>query len=221
MRIPALVLAIVVCSGCIPDFLQKYRKESATKEAAESPSSPGADIPLPSDRGADSRRTGPEATQATATRATIYALDKQTFRFHVRDEEVWNAALDVLMKNYNVTIVERQSGIITTEWDSFFLQNAVYRNKISMRFRKQSSGVVDLTVLNNVERLRDASTAGSGVGAVWLPAADAANEVSRIVQNMAIVLRQPPPVLPHSAVARDLGGEVQSPALNDYQEKSN
>jgi hypothetical protein len=55
---------------------------------------------------------------------------------------------------------------------------------------------VDLTVHNNVERLRDASQAAGTVGAVWLPAPDPANEVGRIVQNMALVLNQPPPVLP-------------------------
>jgi|GEM_PF-1398641 len=223
-----VLLGLVVgSSACVPDFLQKYRKESANKEAAaearnEVPTGPGSDIPLgispePATRSSATGSRGGEAHQ----RATIYALDKQTFRFHLREEDVWNTALDVLMKNYNVNIVERQSGIVTTEWDSYYLSNSVYRNKISLRFRRQASAVVDLTIVNNVERLRDASTAGSGVGAVWLPAADAANEVARIVQNMALALRQPPPILPPGVVAAQ-SSAVDAPgaAITDYVEKS-
>ena len=34
------------------------------------------------------------------------------------------------------------------------------------------------------------------VGRVWLPAEDGANEPARLVQNMALLMNQPPPVLP-------------------------
>ena len=216
-----LCLLLAGTTACIPDFLSKYRKNS-DKEASVSEeanaSGPAADIPagMPQDRASSSKRIA-DAPQ----RATIYALDKQTYRFHLREEDVWNTALDVLLKNYNVNIVERQSGIITTEWDSYYLSTAVYRNKVSLRFRRQASSVVDMTVVNNVERLRDASTAGSGVGAVWLPASDAANEVARIIQNMALALRQPAPTLPPGIVAVQ-GSALDQPGtpISDYVEKS-
>ena len=203
--------------------MQKYRKESSSKEAAESGSQtgPGADMPLGSASESKGRTySSKKGMNDAPQRASIYALDNQTYRFHQREDDVWNVALDVLMKNYNVNIVERQSGIITTEWDSYYLSAAVYRNKVSMRFRRQTSGVVDLTIMNNVERLRDASTAGSGVGAVWLPGAETANEVARIVQNMALGLKQPPPVLPPGAVAVQ-GSALDQPGdpIGEYVEK--
>jgi hypothetical protein len=143
----------------------------------------------------------PAASQRAPAQATIYAVDKQTYRFNVREADVWDAVLNVLLKNYNLTIVDRQSGIVTTEWDSYFLNNEVFRNRLSLRVARSSGNTVDVMIHNSVERLRDASQATGAVGAGWLPGEDGANESARVVQNMALLLNQPPPVLPPSAVA--------------------
>jgi len=179
-------------SGCLPAQLDKYRRSdqrlkptpdagatASRREAAPQPAPPAQVAPPP------------------PPRATIYALDKQTYRFALRDGDVWDAILTVLLHNYNLTIADRQGGIISTEWDSFFLGGGVYRNKLSLRLIRSGNGLCDLTVHNNVERLRDASQAAVGtMGATWLPASDPGNEVIRIVQNLALVLNQPPPVTP-------------------------
>jgi hypothetical protein len=196
---------VVATSACIPEHLKKYQKESDAKSSAAAPVPPTTDVSPPSS--VSEKR---EAAKDDAPRASIYAVDKQTFRFLVGDAEVWESALSVLMRNYNLTIVDKASGVITTEWDSYYLNSAVYRNKVSLRVAKTGRGQVEVTVHNNVERLKDASQAAQGtVGAVWLPAEDLANEVARIVQNMALTLNQPPPVLPPNmssvgpSVARD------------------
>lgn len=131
--------------------------------------------------------------------ATIYPVDPYTYRFVLNDAEVWDAMLDVLLRNYNLTIVDKNSGVIATEWDSYYLGRGVYRNKISIRFKRVSQQHSDVTFHNTVERLRDASQAGGAFGAVWLPVQDPVNEVQRIIQNVAIILQQPPPVAPPGA----------------------
>ena len=190
---------VVLCAwslwGCIPEHLEKYRSASVSSVAE----------PVSAD-----------AAPSGEKRATIYALDKQTFRFLVREDEVWDSAVSVLLRNYNLNIVDRPTGIITTEWDSFYLKQAVYRNKLTIRIRRVV-GAVEVTLLNNVERLRDASTAASGVGAVWLPAEDMAGETGRLVQNMALVLNQPPPLLPPGMLAGQVSeaggaGTIATPA---------
>lgn len=183
-----IFFSLIPLLGCIPEHLEKYRKASGVVEpvSAEASTSPSGE-----------------------RRATIYAVDKQTFRFLIREDEVWDSAVSVLMRNYNLNIVDRPTGIITTEWDSFYLKQAVYRNKVTVRIRRVP-GAVEVTLLNNVERLRDASTAASGVGAVWLPAEDAAGETGRLVQNMALILNQPPPLLPPGMVAGQPEGEASS-----------
>lgn len=198
----ALVPAVLT-SACIPAHLQKYRTEGTTRSsdapsvAADMHTPPAATPSLVGTNNAASASNSAPPLQAASERATIYAIDAHTYRFQLREADVWNSALNVLLRNYNLTIVDRQTGIVTTEWDSFYLDNAVYRNKVSLRVAPGSArGAVDVTIHNSVERLRDASQAAGTVGAVWLPAEDPANETARIVQNMALLLNQPPPVLP-------------------------
>lgn len=174
-------------SACLPPVLDKYRKKpQAEPQDALLPRTAGDGAPAPA--------PAPEAKQAPV-RASIYALDQNTFRFVIKEPEVWDSALAVLMRNYNVTIIDKVSGIITTEWDSYYLDKEVFRNRISMRLVRQGRDFVDVTIYNNVERLRDASSATASHGAVWLPSEDHAHEVERIVQNMASTLGQPPPAL--------------------------
>ncbi len=190
----ALACASMTLVACFPKHLKKYDSEAGGKS---NPDSLATSIDQSASSGKEkSRKKAKEAEQPAAQRASIYAIDKQTFRFALKEPEVWDAALNVLMRNYNVTIVDRNSGIITTEWDSFYLNNEVFRNRVSIRIGK--SNVVDVMIHNNVEKLKDASQAAGTVGAVWLPADDPANEVGRLVQNMALLLNQPPPVLPPS-----------------------
>ena len=183
-------------SSCIPAHLQKYRRGGAGPTPAMNN---GSD----SDK-AMFAKPQQKATVDSKTQATIYAIDDQTYRFLLKSEDVWDTALSVLLKNYNLTIVDKNSGIVTTEWDSFYLNNKVYRNKISMRVRRISWNQVDVTIRNNVERLHDATEAAGSLGTVWLPSDDIAGETARIVQNMALVLNQPPPILPPgTAVAKE------------------
>jgi hypothetical protein len=216
-----IVTAVVTASSlvaCVPSHLAKYRKDQPQKQGGAetastsrddglSPSPADAFAPMPSPS-REKSSTGRQARDDAPPRASIYAVDKQTFRFSLRENDVWDSVLNVLLRNYNLTIVDKASGIVTTEWDTYYLSNAVYRNKVSVRVFKSSWNSVDVTVHNNVERLRDASQAAGTVGAVWLPSDDPANEVARVVQNMALVLNQPPPVLPpNMAVAKDVSKE--------------
>jgi len=167
-------------SGCVRDLINKY--QSTTNRSA----SPRTDEVMPQQA---NRPNQP----------TIYALDQQTFRFRLPFDQVWDGAISVLLRNYNLTIVDHQSGLLTTEWDSFFLDQQIYRNKVSMRIKKLAWDMVDVTIYNNVEILR--TTGPGGIASAWLPTDKGPQEVGRIVQNIAIALRQPAPVLPTEMIA--------------------
>lgn len=151
-------------------------------------------------RGADKAPTqrGTQVAQAVNP-ASIFALDGNTFRFQLSFGRVWNSALDVLLENYNLNIVDRKSGVITTEWDSFYLDSKVYRNKVSLRIKKLAYNMVDVTIHNSVETLQ--SVGAGGVSSAWLPHPKSSEEMGRLVHNMAINLGQPRPVLPNEMIA--------------------
>lgn len=187
-------------SACMPSHLAKYQKKDVTPSQS---SSRFASSPDNSTNSSSRESAGDLSKQNRPEKATIYAVDRQTYRFTLKEDDIWDSALQVLLKNYNLTIVDRTSGIVTTEWDTFYIRSAIYRNKVSMRVRRLSRDIVEVTIRNNVERLQDGSAAGT-VGAVWLPGEDPGNEVVRVVQNMALALNQPPPVIPPDQVARGL-----------------
>lgn len=193
--------AAVILAGCLPARLAKYQKNNSGKTGQ-----PAADA---NSGYSSSTKAAKAKPKSKSSRSSIYAIDKRMFRFALKEDDVWDSALSVLLRNYNVTIVDRKSGIITTEWDSFYLNTAVYRNKISLRIARTNYNTTDVTIHNNVERLRDASQAAGAVGAVWLPSEDEAGEVARVIQNMALLLNQPPPVLPPGmALAKDVMGDT-------------
>jgi hypothetical protein len=133
--------------------------------------------------------------KAQSNPATIYPINEQTFRFQLNDEKVWSAALDVLMQDYNLLVVDRKSGVISTEWDSFYLDKKIFRNKISVRITRKSWGQANLTIVNKIETLRE-GLAQSADDAIWIPTKDSKSEPARIIQSMALVLQQPQPNLP-------------------------
>lgn len=196
-----VALFLLAFAGCMPAHLAKYQQKGDAPVTASGTSSRSSGIgpdmqsgPAPSNMANDAGKGRPE-------KATIYAIDKQTYRFAVREDEVWDSVIGVLLRNYNLTIVDRSSGVVTTEWDTFYIKTHVYRNKVSMRVRRMTRDYVEVTVHNSVERLQDGSAAGT-VGAVWLPAEDPGSEPVRIIQNMALALNQPPPVVPPEQIAK-------------------
>ncbi|SME91676.1 hypothetical protein [Pseudobacteriovorax antillogorgiicola] len=174
VKLAAMIVLGLGMQSCSTNYLNKYNRKPAKTS-----------------------RTNSAATKGKP--AKIVAIDKNTFRFHLSFNDVWNTALDVLLENYNLTIVDRRSGVITTEWDSFFLDGKVYRNKVSLRVKKLNYSMVDVTIHNSVESLQNVGH--GGIASAWLPYPKNAEEMGRIVHNMAINLGQPKPVLPREMIA--------------------
>ncbi|MEN9835375.1 MAG: hypothetical protein RL011_1568 [Pseudomonadota bacterium] len=185
-----VVITACAISGCVPLHLQKYRQHQDQRLA------PSAPVVNEAPQVTPAQAENPAQPQAVYDAApTVYALDGQTYRLHVAEREVWDAVLSVLMRNYSPLIADKNQGIFATDWDSYFLNGVVYRNKISLRVAKGGPGVTDMVIHNSVEQLRDGPQSVSGATGPWLPSADPADEIGRIVKNMAIVLGQPAPRL--------------------------
>ncbi|MFY7928224.1 MAG: hypothetical protein ACOVS5_05075 [Oligoflexus sp.] len=161
-------------AGCFPRNLEKYQKNKSSSEVQASPAT--------------------AAASPRVTRPRIVLLGDTTFRFQMTYERTWDALLDILLSNYNLSIADRTNGLITTEWDTYYLEGKVHRNKLSIRLKRTAGNGAEVTIFNNVERLSQASE--GTIGEIWLPTDRTKPEVGRIVQNLAIALQLPPPELP-------------------------
>lgn len=187
-----LLLVGLFGTACVPSYLQKYVNSNSSQEVGPYRSANGRQV-----------KTG--KTPAAA----IYAVSGNTFRFRMPYDDVWNSALNVLMNDYNITTLDKDSGVITTEWDTFYLNDKVYRNKVSLHLKRPSWNVVDVMIYNNVEVLQSGDqTRGT---AVWLPSTQGKRELGRLVQNMALALNQKSPVLPDEIIARSPAPATSKP----------
>lgn len=154
----------MLLSSCIPyDRLEKYRTEGATLAPQTVPT---ASLSI--------QETGPSS----------YKIPAEALH-------VWDATVDILVQSYNINLTNKETGLITTEWDSYYLGKDVFRNKLSVRLRSLSPYETVLTVHNNVESLSQGSQ--RNYQPVWLPAGDKTNEVKRIIGNLALLLNLPQP----------------------------
>lgn len=192
-RIAVLLLLVgAATAGCAPSLLQKYVKSDSSQEI-----------------GPYRNASGRQVKGAKGQAASIYAVSGNTFRFRLPYDEVWDSALNVLMNDYNIITLDKESGVITTEWDTFYLNDKVYRNKVSVHLKRPSWNVVDMLMYNNVEVLQSGDqTRGTSI---WLPSTHGKRELGRIVQNMALALNQNPPVLPAEMLAKNPAPSAPKP----------
>ena len=195
LRLSIISLAAFGLTSCVPMQLQQkygsnsYLDNEPTSLTAEKPAVEGQPVATPS----------PATAKNEKVSTTVYMIDKNTFRFLLKPTQVWDSAVNILMRNYNLNIVDKTSGIITTEWDSYYQDNRLYRNKVTILLKNTAWTSADVVVFNNNEVLKEGQT--GGFDAIWLPAKGDDREMGRIVQNMALYLNQPIPTLPDSMIA--------------------
>lgn len=170
----AVVTLVFNLTGCLPPYLAKYQQQPhRTKSESET------------QLANTSSRSNSHVAASPVARGEMLLIDKNTFHVSASVDRVWDSLMDVLIKNYNVTAVDRKSGMITTEWDTFYLEKETYRNKLSIRIKTFDAETSEMVVYNNLEVLKSSLEAKSEV---WLPVEGGEDEIQRIAKNVAILL---------------------------------
>ena len=116
--------------------------------------------------------------------------------FPVRHEKLWSALLSVLLGSYNLSIVDKQDMIITTDWDTYFEGENLLRNKVSIRLTQTGYRSSTMTLINNEQQLSNTADLGlSSVGTVWIPKEKEETENKRILKHLTELLSLPLPRL--------------------------
>ncbi|RYZ52795.1 MAG: hypothetical protein EOP07_18955 [Proteobacteria bacterium] len=199
LKIALLGFGLSLQTACVPAFLDKYKREEVRASQAKSAAAPGS--------AATASTPAPSSSRSARATAGITQIADTVFRVPMTYDRTWDTMVDVLLRNYNLQIVEKSTGILTTEWDSYYLDGKVHRNKVSIRLKRIGNQGVDLTVHNNVEVL---SRVPDGVSEIWLPSDRFKPEIGRIIQNLAIASGQPKPKL---AADFTPSGEAPKPTM--------
>lgn len=148
--------AFMVNMACVPTFLEKYRVASPPLLQPEK-----------------------HRPAASKPKRLVKKVGPNKFFISAPQKEIWPLLIETLLSHYNINLLDRKSGVITTEWDSFYLKGALHRNKLSISVQKQQINETVLKIYNNLEYLSD-----SGQAAIWLPSDQEEAEVSRVAKEI-------------------------------------
>lgn len=171
-----LVVAIAATTaGCLPGSLQKYQQRSATVDAA---------VPLPPLASQRPRQSSAKAPQV------VGQLKENTFAISAPYQHTFRTALAILAENYPLHLVDAKAGVITTAYDTYYLDNKLYRNRLTLVISATGKKTTQM-VVNNSREVLDVSRVGEPGGKVWFPELKNGQEIKRVAQNIARKLALP------------------------------
>ena len=119
---------------------------------------------------------------------SIISLNPSTHIVPKNKMKTWEEVLNIITQDYNVVVLDGQNGIITTEWDKFYFNQNLYRNKITLRIRPASVHTTQIIIKNNIEQLEN-TTSSNSQKILWIPSEDVLDETYRIINSLANVLK--------------------------------
>lgn len=175
----AVSLNIVSLTGC-ESVRALWDQEDSGSDGAENSPSSNTEINTDAASKEGSDRRGSSGNKKSSSQMLV-KIDEQTFLFKVERLKVWKAVLDVLAPDYSITVVDLRSGIVTTDWDSYYLEGKPYRNRVMLRTKRLGTGETKLVINNKVETLRSGQ---------WVASDQMKDEATRIIKNIAKLLGQ-------------------------------
>jgi hypothetical protein len=122
-------------------------------------------------------RSEPEAEAAVSTGKNVWRLNKPL-------QNIYYKALRMLSQDYIVTQANKESLTIQTDWDTFFLEGRLMRNRLSLTFYPLSPKQTEVQITNFVEYQKESTLPGANVG--WIPGPDVTTEVDRLLSALKL-----------------------------------
>lgn len=111
-------------------------------------------------------------------------LDKNTWRIAASAQRLFQTVAKILSQTYIVAKADRQTLSMSTEWDKFFIDGRLFRNRISIHVFPFNQRTADLVIKNNIEYYtQTAQKIDEDSPTQWLPTQDVTDELDRILEK--------------------------------------
>lgn len=111
-------------------------------------------------------------------------LDKNTWRVATNATHLFQTLARVLSQGYIISKADRQSLSLSTEWDKFFIDGRLFRNRISINIFPFNQRSADLILKNNIEYYtQTAQKIDESDPTQWLPTQDVTDELDKILEK--------------------------------------
>lgn len=111
-------------------------------------------------------------------------IDQNTWRVASKSNILFQTVAKILSQNYIIAQADRRTLSLSTDWDKFFIDGRLFRNRISINIFPSSMQSSDLIIKNNVEYYNSAATVSNENNQIpWLPTQDITNELDRVLEK--------------------------------------
>ncbi len=112
----------------------------------------------------------------------LMRVDENTWRTAANPKLVYSIMTRVLAQSYIVTTVDRRNMNAQTDWDKFFIDGRLFRNRMSITVFPITAGQTEIVIKNSVEYYAGV-VAKQEENSAWLPSPDITDEVSKLIET--------------------------------------
>lgn len=125
---------------------------------------------------------------------SLAQIDGNTWRTSAHPAMVFGIMSRLLSQSYIISSMDRKNFNIQTDWDKFFIDGRLFRNRISIMVFPVGPRQTEVIVKNIVEYFTGSPNAMKDDNNTWLPSPDITDEIKKLVDNTnrqtALILNQ-------------------------------
>lgn len=114
----------------------------------------------------------------------LQKVENNVWRTSSHPSGVFSILVKLLSQNYILRNIDRRNFSLTTDWDKFFVEGRLFRNRINVTVFPLSNKQTEVIVRNFVEYYSGNPQNTEESVSSWLPSPDITDEVTRIVDSM-------------------------------------
>ncbi|WP_186643841.1 hypothetical protein [Fluviispira vulneris] len=207
IKIIAYLLSILVIAGCSTLFPQYSKRGQDNADAKQSNSFFGSlfrddsdneanDIQKENGKGGlnqetiarNNRKRSVQMDPSITNQAAIAALnltfiEGNTWRTSAHPALVFGIMARILSQNYIITSVDRKNFNLQTEWDKFFIDGRLFRNRISLMVFPVGPRQTEVVAKNIVEYYSGSANSKLEENTAWLPSPDITDEITKLIES--------------------------------------
>ena len=141
-------------------------------------------------QGGASERAQGALSRATGGRSDLVKIEGNTWRTAVPATRVFSLIGRALSQTYLVSRVDRRNLTVQTEWDKFFIDGRLFRNRVVVSVFPVGPRQTEVVIRNNLEYFSGTPGRPEDMSeSAWLPSPDITDEVVRLVDSVNVQIQ--------------------------------
>lgn len=125
----------------------------------------------------------PSGTQPLSNIFSLTHIEGNTWRTSAHPAMVFGIMSRIISQSYIISALDRKNFNLQTDWDKFFIDGRLFRNRISVMVFPVSPRQTEVVVKNIVEYYTGGQSTKPEENTAWLPSPDITDEINKLVES--------------------------------------